>query len=106
MDSAKVNVPDVMDMNIDNITQNTILINSQGESERVTYLFERLVTHLHDLARETRLSTQEWKAALDFLVSVGQISSNVRHVGSPYLPLLPKCKLIWQIRSSFSSRTS
>ena len=67
-------------MNIDNITENTILINSQGDSERVKYLFERLVTHLHDFARETRLSTKEWKTALDFLVSVGQISSDVRHV--------------------------
>lgn len=80
MDPTKVNVPDVKDMSIDNITQNTILINSQCESERVKYLFERLVTHLHDFARETRLSTQEWKTALDFLVAVGQISSDVRHV--------------------------
>jgi hypothetical protein len=81
MDPTKVNVPDVKDMNSNNITENTILINSQGENERVKYLFERLVTHLHDFARETRLSTQEWRAALDFLVSVGQISSDVRHVG-------------------------
>ncbi|OBT71063.1 hypothetical protein VF21_10117 [Pseudogymnoascus sp. 05NY08] len=79
MDPSEVNVPDVKDMNIDNITQNTILINSQCESERVKYLFERLVTHLHDFARETRLSTQEWKVALDFLVGVGQISSDDRH---------------------------
>lgn len=82
MDPAKINTPDIKDMNIDNITENTILINSQGDSERVKYLFERLVTHLHDFARETRLSTTEWKTALDFLVSVGQISSDVRHVSS------------------------
>ncbi|OBT81482.1 hypothetical protein VE02_09267 [Pseudogymnoascus sp. 03VT05] len=79
MDPTEVNIPDVKDMNIDNITKNTILINSQGPDARVKYLLERLVTHLHDFARETRLSTTEWKTALDFLVSVGQISSDVRH---------------------------
>ncbi|KAH9211230.1 Intradiol ring-cleavage dioxygenase [Leptodontidium sp. 2 PMI_412] len=79
MDPSSINVPNVKNMTIDNITENTILINSQGENERVRYLFERLVTHLHDFARETRLSTPEWKTALDFLVSVGQISSDVRH---------------------------
>lgn len=47
---------------------------------------ERLVTHLHDFARETRLSMKEWMAALDFLVQVGQISSDVRHVSLiPYI---------------------
>lgn len=85
----KPSTPDIKDMNIDNITENTILINSQGDSERIKCLFERLVTHLHDFARETRLSTKEWKAALDFLVSVGQISSDVRHVS-----LLPT-HLVW-----------
>ena len=68
------------DLNIDNITENTVIINSQSEDARMTYVMERLVTHLHDLARETRLSTKEWMAALDFLVRVGKISSDVRHV--------------------------
>jgi hypothetical protein len=68
------------DLNIDNITENTIIINSQGSDERVTYVMERLVSHLHDFARETRLSTTEWMAALNFLVKVGQISNDVRHV--------------------------
>jgi len=67
------------DLNIDNITENTVIINSQGSDQRLTYVMERLVTHLHDFARETRLSTNEWMAALNFLVKVGQISSDVRH---------------------------
>lgn len=68
------------DLTIDNITENTVLINSQSSDARLTYVMERLVTHLHDFARETRLSTGEWMKALDFLVGVGQISSDVRHV--------------------------
>lgn len=80
MDSSKVQVPVLKDLNIDNITENTIIINSQGNDARLKYVMERLVTHLHDFARETRLSTSEWMAALNFLVKVGQISSDVRHV--------------------------
>ena len=73
------------DLTIDNITDNTIRINSQSSDARLTYVFERLVTHLHDFARETRLSTKEWMAALEFLTAVGQICSDVRQVGSEYL---------------------
>lgn len=73
-------IPDMKDMTIDNITENTILINSQGPDARLKFVLERLVTHLHDFARETRLSTNEWMAALNFLVQVGQISTDVRHV--------------------------
>ena len=80
MDPKHVKVPPMKDLNIDNITENTIIINSQGSDERVTYVMERLVSHLHDFARETRLSTTEWMAALNFLVKVGQISNDVRHV--------------------------
>ena len=39
---------------------------------------ERLVTHIHNFARETRLSTKEWMAAINFLTQVGQICSDVR----------------------------
>ncbi|KAH8601219.1 Intradiol ring-cleavage dioxygenase [Bisporella sp. PMI_857] len=71
--------PPMKDLSIDNITENTVIINSQGDDLRLTYVMERLVTHLHDFARETRLSAKEWMAALNFLVRVGQISSDVRH---------------------------
>ncbi|ROT41290.1 aromatic compound dioxygenase [Sodiomyces alkalinus F11] len=39
-----------------------------NDNTRLIYLISRLVTHLHDFARETRLSTTEWMAALDFLI--------------------------------------
>ncbi|KAI1101025.1 dioxygenase [Jackrogersella minutella] len=71
--------PALLDLTIDNITPNTVRINSQGHDARLKYLMERLVTHIHDFARETRLSTDEWMAALNFLVGCGQISSDVRH---------------------------
>ena len=80
MDPSKVSIPPMKDLTIDNITENTVRINSQSDDPRLTYVLERLVTHLHDFARETRLSTKEWMAALEFLTAVGQICTNVRQV--------------------------
>ena len=68
------------DLTIDNITENTIRINSQNSDARLTYVFERLVTHMHDFARETRLSKNELMAAIQFLTAVGQMCSDVRQV--------------------------
>ncbi|KAL3422252.1 dioxygenase [Phlyctema vagabunda] len=71
-------LPPMKDLTTDNITENVHAINSQTPDARLKYLLERLVSHLHDYARETRLSTQEWMAAIMFLTSVGQICSDVR----------------------------
>ena len=68
------------DLTIENITENTIRINSQSNDPRMTYVLERLVTHLHDFARETRLSTKEWTAGLEYLKATGQTCTDVRHV--------------------------
>lgn len=75
-----VKPPVLLDLTIDNITPNTISINNQTKDARLKYLMERLVTHLHDFARETRLSTEEWMTALTFLIQCGQICSDVRNV--------------------------
>lgn len=80
MDPSDVNVPSVKDLTIDNITENVHLINSRCPDPRLKYIMERLVSHVHDFARETRLSTSEWMTGLSFLKAVGQISSDVRQV--------------------------
>ena len=63
----------------DNITESVIAINSMCDNPRMKFIFEALVRHLHDLAREVSLTTQEWETALQFLTKVGQISTPVRH---------------------------
>lgn len=78
--SSNKAAPPLLDLTIDNITPNTIRINSQSDNARLTYLMARLVSHLHDFARETRLSTDEWMAAIGFLIKCGQISNDVRNV--------------------------
>ncbi|EXJ62040.1 hypothetical protein A1O7_02473 [Cladophialophora yegresii CBS 114405] len=78
MDPSKVDIPPLKDLTIDNITENVIAINSNNPDPRFKYILERLVVHLHDFARETRLSTQEWMAGIQFLTKTGQICTDVR----------------------------
>jgi hypothetical protein len=70
----------MMDLTTENITQNVNSINSNCPDRRLKYLLERLVGHLHDYVRETRLSSEEWMAALLFLTSVGQTCTTTRQV--------------------------
>lgn len=80
MDPSQVKVPPMKNLTVDNITENVIRINSLCEDERMKYVLERLVSHLHDFARETRLSSAEWMTGLKFLTEVGQICTDVRQV--------------------------
>ena len=80
MDSSAADIPPLKDLTTDNITENTIRINSQCPDPRMKYVLERLVSHLHEFARETRLSTKEWVAGYQFLTAVGQTCSDVRQV--------------------------
>ncbi len=47
--------------------------------ERLSFLVDKLVEHLHDFTRETNLTQDEWMYALNFLYDCGQISSPQRH---------------------------
>lgn len=78
--NPKVNVPVLKDLTIDNITENVHRINSQASNARLKYILERLVSHLHDFARETRLSTEEWMAGIQFLTETGKMCTDVRQV--------------------------
>ncbi|KAK9474930.1 Intradiol ring-cleavage dioxygenase [Dipodascopsis tothii] len=71
--------PILKDLTDENITENTVIINNQSRDRRLKYIMERLVTHLHEFARETRLTTDEWLTGIAFLVQCGKISSDVRH---------------------------
>jgi hypothetical protein len=73
-------VPVLKDLTIENITENVHRINSQCSDARLKYIMERLVSHLHDFARETRLSFDEWMAGIQFLTQVGQTCTDVRQV--------------------------
>lgn len=81
---ANGEIPILKDLTIDNITENVIRINSQTSDARLRYIMERLVSHLHEFARETRLSTPEWMAGIEFLTAVGKKCTGVRQVNSHF----------------------
>lgn len=76
----KRQIPPMMDLSADNITQNVHTINSLCPDPRLKWVIERLVTHLHDFARETRLSSEEWMMGLKFLTETGQMCTELRQV--------------------------
>ena len=78
MDPSQVEIPPLKDLNSDTITDNVKLINSRCENPRTKYIFERLVQHLHDFARETRLQHEEWMQGLEFLTKVGHTCTEHR----------------------------
>ncbi|OQE12793.1 hypothetical protein PENFLA_c062G09637 [Penicillium flavigenum] len=78
MDPSQVEISSMKNLTTENITENVLQINSLCSDARMKYVLERLVHHLHDFARETRLSSNEWMTGLNFLKEVGQISSDVR----------------------------
>ncbi|RYO92481.1 hypothetical protein DL766_000179 [Monosporascus sp. MC13-8B] len=76
--AANPPLPTAIDLDIDNITETVINFCSQGADARMKFVFERLITHIHDFARETRLTTDEWRAGLDWLEACGQICTKNR----------------------------
>jgi hydroxyquinol 1,2-dioxygenase len=66
-----------------NLTEQTITEAVQrtfdtATDERFRQLFASLVQHLHDFAREVRLTGEEWFTAMDFIERLGKISSPTR----------------------------
>ncbi|KAL9568897.1 hypothetical protein ACKAV7_006962 [Fusarium commune] len=78
MSHTNPGIPLLKDLTTENITENVVAINSDCQDPRTRFLFERLVHHLHDFARETRLSTAEWEKAVQFLTRTGKICSDTR----------------------------
>ncbi|EAU82116.2 intradiol ring-cleavage dioxygenase [Coprinopsis cinerea okayama7 len=76
LDPAKL--PPIIDMNSENITENVHIANSNCPDERTKFIFERLITHIHDFVRETSLTTKEWETAIEFLTKTGKMCSDIR----------------------------
>jgi hypothetical protein len=75
-----LNIPKLLDLTEDNLTENVIRINSQGkDNPRLNYVLSKLVRVLHDFVKDVDLQTDEWEQAWQFLTKCGQISDDVRH---------------------------
>lgn len=71
-------VPEIGFMSDETITENTKIVNSKTPNPRLKFILSKLVDHLHDFARETRLTTEEWDVGIDFLTRVGQTCTEIR----------------------------
>ena len=63
----------------DNITERVVRSFDQAESPRVREIMETLVRHLHEFARETRVTREEWLYGVQYLFRAGMISDEVRN---------------------------
>ncbi|KAF7557561.1 hypothetical protein G7Z17_g599 [Cylindrodendrum hubeiense] len=73
-------VPPMLDLTIENITQNVVMMNSNvKEDPRLQFIITELVKASHDFVRKVELQFDEWEQAWQFLTKVGQISDDVRH---------------------------
>ncbi len=67
-------------VNIDEWTITKAVLGAQESctDPRLRAILDSLVTHLHDFAREVRLTEAEWRAGIQFLTEVGRITDDKR----------------------------
>nr|WP_197747379.1 dioxygenase [Mycobacterium florentinum]BBX76221.1 hypothetical protein MFLOJ_00080 [Mycobacterium florentinum] len=66
------------DLNEHTITEAVKKTFDTSTDDRFRQLLQSLVQHLHDFAREVRLTGDEWFTAMDFIERLGKISSPTR----------------------------
>jgi hypothetical protein len=49
--------------------------------DRARFVMSSLIKHLHDFVRETELTPEEWMTGVQFVNSIGQISTSKRNEG-------------------------
>jgi hypothetical protein len=62
-----------------NFTQLVIDTMGPNTAPRTRFVMSSLIRHLHDFARETELTIDEWMAGVHFVNAVGQISTPTRN---------------------------
>jgi len=60
------------------LTANVIASGEGASSERLRFLYIKLVEHLHAFVREVELTPEEWLAGIRFLTATGQKCDDVR----------------------------
>lgn len=84
----------------DNITKAFVDYMSDDTDERVRYLLSELVTHIHDFVRETKLTHDEWRKALELLFAAGKISDDQRNEFVLFSDVLGLSSIVDMINSS------
>jgi hydroxyquinol 1,2-dioxygenase len=66
------------DLTSDNLTETVIDSFSRCTNPRTREIMTALVRHLHDFAREVRLTQEEWRQGIEFLTATGKKCSGIR----------------------------
>jgi len=65
-------------LNEDTITQAVLARHAQAPDARLKVVMTSLVQHLHEFAREVKLTEAEWAAGIEFLTATGHITDDKR----------------------------
>ena len=63
----------------ENITDTFLSYFGQDTDPRLRLVMESLVRHLHNFARETELTHDEWRKGVEFLQKVGEVTTPERN---------------------------
>jgi hydroxyquinol 1,2-dioxygenase len=90
----------------DNITDLAVQRWATAHDPRTAELMTALVRHLHDFAREVRLTEAEWMAAIQWLNRTGQISNEKREEFILTSDVLGLSMLVVQMNHRFDPRAT
>lgn len=82
------------------ITQSFVDYTAPQTDERLKFVLEKLVHHLHDFVRETNLTHDEWQKGLELLYEAGEISSPERNEFVLFSDVLGLSSLVDMVNSS------
>ncbi|MET1411405.1 dioxygenase [Roseibium sp. HPY-6] len=90
----------------DNITDVFMGYFGPDTDPRLKEILQSLVTHLHDFARETNLTHEEWRKGIEFLEWAGNISDAERHEFVLLSDVLGLSSLVDMLHSSAKGTSS
>ncbi|MGC7098322.1 dioxygenase [Amycolatopsis lurida] len=93
-------------VNEDNITELAERRWASARPPRLAELVTALVRHLHEFAREVRLTEEEWAAAMDWLAATGRISDEKRQEFILASDVLGLSTLVVQLNNRFTGKAT
>src|SRR3954462_12832677 len=90
----------------DNITDLAVRRWATAHSPRLAEVMTALVRHLHQFAREVRITEDEWMAAVEWLTATGRISDDKRQEFILTSDVLGLSMLVIQLNNQFSAEAT
>ena len=93
-------------VNQDTLTEVFLSYCGPETSPRLRYLLEHLAGHLHDFVRETGLTHEEWRKAIELLTKAGEITTPERNEFVLFSDVLGLSSLVDMINSRSDATSS